>query len=138
MQATTSYIDAMDYYNSTMESGGVESLEDLNNSTMYINVAIYLYLVSAGGSGSPFRSLLPRAGGSSWRLLAAAASWPFARCCRRARGVDSRAQIFGFLWTLESLNNIGWCAMSGSVSHWFFFREDEGAKTKIPLLRSLG
>ena len=46
--------------------------------------------------------------------------------------------IFGFLWTLESINNIAWTAMSGSVAHWFFFRDDESMKTKIPLLRSLG
>lgn len=46
--------------------------------------------------------------------------------------------IFGFLWTLESLNNIGWVSMSGSVSHWYFFREDPEARTRVPLLRSLG
>ena len=46
--------------------------------------------------------------------------------------------IFGFLWTLESLNNIGWTSMSGSVSHWYFFREDPEARTRVPLLRSLG
>ena len=46
--------------------------------------------------------------------------------------------LFGFLWTLESFNNIGWTSMSGSVSHWYFFREDPEAKTKVPLLRSLG
>jgi len=46
--------------------------------------------------------------------------------------------LFGFLWTNESLNNIGWTSMSGSVSHWYFFRDDPEAKTKTPLLRSLG
>ena len=44
--------------------------------------------------------------------------------------------LFGFLWTIESFNNISWTAMSGSVSHWYFFREDASAKTRIPLLRS--
>ena len=43
--------------------------------------------------------------------------------------------LFGFLWTIESVNNLGWTTMSGSVSHWFFFRNS--IKTKIPLMRSL-
>jgi len=46
--------------------------------------------------------------------------------------------LFGFLWTIASFNNIGWTTMSGSVSHWYFFREDATAKTKVPLIRSLG
>jgi len=46
--------------------------------------------------------------------------------------------LFGILWTLECVSNISWTAMSGSVSHWYFFREDTRGKTRIPLLRSLG
>jgi len=48
---------------------------------------------------------------------------------------------FGFLWTLESITNIGWTAMSGSVAHWYFLRDEpSGATSWIvgPLARSLG
>jgi len=50
--------------------------------------------------------------------------------------------LFGFLWTSESITNIGWTAMSGSVSHWYFLRDKEEGKTSGwicgPLARSLG
>jgi len=46
--------------------------------------------------------------------------------------------VFGLLWTIEVITNISWTAMSGAVSHWFFFRESAEHKTRAPLLRSLG
>ena len=45
--------------------------------------------------------------------------------------------LFGFLWTIESFNNISWTAMSGSISHWYFFRDDDEVRTRVPILRSL-
>jgi choline transporter-like protein 2/4/5 len=49
--------------------------------------------------------------------------------------------LFGLLWTINCVTNTSWTAMSGSVSHWYFFRDagdDSPAKTKAPLARSLG
>jgi choline transporter-like protein 2/4/5 len=45
--------------------------------------------------------------------------------------------LFGVLWTLESLKNVGWTAMSGNVSDWYFFRRDEKKRSRLPLLSSL-
>jgi len=94
MTATTSFIDSIQLYNSTLNSGGVQSLEDLDNSSFYITLIMYVYL------------------------------------------------LFGLLWTIASFSNISWTAMSGNVSHWYFFRGDDedakAAKTRVPLLRSLG
>ena len=88
MRASTSFLDQLAWLNNTINTGGVQSLEDIDNNKFYIQVAIYLWI------------------------------------------------LFGFLWTIESFNNISWTAMSGSVSHWYFFREDDTAKTRIPLIRS--
>ena len=44
---------------------------------------------------------------------------------------------FGLLWLLESLRLIGWTALSGSVSDWYFFRRDPDRRSRLPLLRSL-
>jgi Pyruvate/2-oxoacid:ferredoxin oxidoreductase delta subunit len=46
--------------------------------------------------------------------------------------------LLGVLWTVQSVKNIGWTSMSGSVSHWFFFRDDPSDKTRFPLMRALG
>jgi len=46
--------------------------------------------------------------------------------------------LFGCLWMLGFIGNIGFTALSGSVSHWFFFRDDPEVKTRVPLTRSLG
>lgn len=45
--------------------------------------------------------------------------------------------LFGVLWTLESLKNIGWTAMSGNVSDWYFFRRDEEKRSRLPLTDAL-
>ena len=45
--------------------------------------------------------------------------------------------LFGVLWTIESIKNTGWTAMSGNVSDWYFFRRDEKRRSKAPLTRSL-
>ena len=43
--------------------------------------------------------------------------------------------LFGFLWTIESFNNISWTAMSGSVSHWCVLRKDAFRDTPSSLPR---
>jgi len=45
--------------------------------------------------------------------------------------------IFGFIWTYVFIYSAAWTALSGSVCHWYFFRQDESAKTRWPLARSL-
>ena len=44
--------------------------------------------------------------------------------------------LFGILWLLESLKNIGWTSLSGNVSDWYFFRRDKQRQSRIPLTRS--
>jgi len=90
VSATASFVDSMKFYNESIAAGGVEQFTSADSSKLWIQIAVYVYL------------------------------------------------LFGFLWTVESFNNIGWTAMSGSVSHWYFFRDDPEAKTRAPLLRSLG
>ena len=46
--------------------------------------------------------------------------------------------LFGVLWTLESVKNVGWTALSGNFSDWYFFRRDPKARSRYPLFRSLG
>jgi len=46
--------------------------------------------------------------------------------------------LFGLLWTIGVVSNISWTAMSGNVSHWFFFRKSDEHSSKVPLMRSLG
>ena len=46
--------------------------------------------------------------------------------------------FFGLLWSIEVCGNVSFTAMSGNVSHWYFFRDDPKGQTKVPLLRSLG
>ena len=45
--------------------------------------------------------------------------------------------LFCVLWALESVKNIGWTALSGNVSDWYFFRRDEKMRTRFPLFSSL-
>ena len=41
--------------------------------------------------------------------------------------------LFGFLWTNQCINNISWTSLSGSYSHWYFFRRDDKFQTRFPL-----
>ena len=45
--------------------------------------------------------------------------------------------LFGFLWTNAFINAFAWTSLSGSYSHWYFFRRDENYKTRIPLVWSV-
>ena len=45
--------------------------------------------------------------------------------------------LFGFLWTNQCINNVSWTALSGSFSHWYFFRRDDKYKSRFPLSWSL-
>ena len=45
--------------------------------------------------------------------------------------------IFGWLWAAQMVRAIGWTAMSGAVSHWFFFRDNPSARSRCPILLSL-
>jgi len=44
--------------------------------------------------------------------------------------------LFGVLWTLESIKNVGYCSLSGNFSDWYFFRRDTSMRSKCPLARS--
>ena len=44
--------------------------------------------------------------------------------------------LFGFLWTNACINNYGWTALSGSYSHWYFFRRDPKYNSRFPLFWS--
>eukprot|EP00966_Prymnesium_polylepis_P185525 4300405-Prymnesium_polylepis.2 len=46
--------------------------------------------------------------------------------------------LFGILWALETLRNLGWTTLSGNFSDWYFFRRDPKFKSRFPLLASLG
>ena len=89
MTASSTFIESMQLYNSTILSDGTSSLQD-DGGDFYVRIGVYLWF------------------------------------------------LFGCLWLLASIMNIGWCAMAGAVSHWYFFRENEEWRTKIPLVRSLG
>lgn len=41
--------------------------------------------------------------------------------------------LFGFLWTNQCINNVSWTSLSGSYSHWYFFRRDEKFQSRVPL-----
>ena len=43
----------------------------------------------------------------------------------------------GVLWMLFTAQNIGWTALSGSCSDWYFFRRDPQQSTSFPLCASL-
>ena len=46
--------------------------------------------------------------------------------------------FIGLLWTIELVSGVNYTALSGSVSHWYFFRDDTKGTTRAPLARSLG
>ena len=45
--------------------------------------------------------------------------------------------VLGILWALETTRNVGFTALSGNVSDWYFFRRDEAMRSRMPLLMSL-
>jgi choline transporter-like protein 2/4/5 len=45
--------------------------------------------------------------------------------------------LFGFLWTNELFNAFAFTSLSGSYSHWYFFRRDDSAKSRFPLVGSV-
>ena len=90
---SSTFVEALAWFNSTMASEGVQGIQDADNSRTYVQIAVYTYV------------------------------------------------LFGLLWTINCVTNTSWTAMSGSVCHWYFFRDagdDSPAKTKAPLARSLG
>mmetsp|Transcript_5468 Transcript_5468/g.13380 ORF Transcript_5468/g.13380 Transcript_5468/m.13380 type:complete len:806 (-) Transcript_5468:94-2511(-) len=53
------------------------------------------------------------------------------------RAILCTYHLFGLLWLLSFVQAISWTAMSGAVSHWFFFRNDPTERTCAPVLCSL-
>lgn len=45
--------------------------------------------------------------------------------------------LFGILWTMETVRNIGWTTLSGAFSDWYFFRRDAKLRSRAPLVQSL-
>ena len=45
--------------------------------------------------------------------------------------------IFGVLWLAQLMQAIGYAAMSGAVSHWFFFRDQPSERQRLPVVGSL-
>jgi len=45
--------------------------------------------------------------------------------------------IFGVLWLAQLVQAIGYAAMSGAVSHWFFFRDQPSERQRLPVVGSL-